>query len=72
MKLYDFALAPNPRRVRMFLAEKGVTIPVVEVNTRQKEQFAPEFAKLNPFCTVPVLEQHNCPQTGKLSCVHQE
>ena len=56
MKLYDFALAPNPRRVRMFLAEKGVTIPVVEVNTRQKEQFAPEFAKLNPFCTVPVLE----------------
>ncbi len=56
MKLYDFELAPNPRRVRIFLAEKGVTIPLVEVNTRQKQQFAPEFAKLNPFCTVPVLE----------------
>lgn len=56
MKLYDFKLAPNPRRVRMFLSEKGVAIPLVEVNTRQREQFAPEFAKRNPFCTVPVLE----------------
>ena len=56
MKLYDFELAPNPRRVRMFLAEKGVTIPSVQVNTRQREQFAPDFVKLNPFCVVPVLE----------------
>ena len=56
MKLYDFELAPNPRRVRIFLAEKGVTIPTVEVNTREREQFAPEFAKINPFRTIPVLE----------------
>jgi glutathione S-transferase len=56
MKLYDFALAPNPRRVRMFLAEKGVTVPTVQVNVRNREQFTPEFIKLNPFCVVPVLE----------------
>lgn len=56
MKLYDFELAPNPRRVRMFLAEKGVTIPTVQVNVRNREQFTPEFIKLNPFCVVPVLE----------------
>lgn len=56
MKLYDFELAPNPRRVRMFLAEKGVTIPTVQVNTREREQFTPDFARKNPFCVVPVLE----------------
>lgn len=56
MKLYDFELAPNPRRVRMFLAEKGITVPLVQVNTRQREQFAPEFVKKNPYCVVPVLE----------------
>jgi glutathione S-transferase len=56
MKLYDFALAPNPRRVRMFLAEKGVAIPTVQVNTRQKEQFAADFVRVNPYSVVPVLE----------------
>ena len=34
MKLYDFAVAPSPRRVRMFLAEKGITIPTVQVDLR--------------------------------------
>jgi len=56
MKLYDFALAPNPRRVRMFLAEKGIEVPMVQVNTRQREQFADDFRALNPSCTVPVLQ----------------
>ena len=56
MRLFDFALAPNPRRVRMFLAEKSVEIPLVEVNTRERKQFEESFKKINPFCTVPVLE----------------
>ena len=56
MKLYDFALAPNPRRVRMFLAEKGIDVPLVSVNTREREQFADWFRAINPGCTVPVLE----------------
>jgi glutathione S-transferase len=55
MKLYDFALAPNPRRTRMFAAEKGVDLEVVQVNIRAGEQFAPSFRALNPNCTVPVL-----------------
>jgi glutathione S-transferase len=33
MKLYDYPLAPNPRRVRVFLAEKGIEIPRVTVDT---------------------------------------
>jgi glutathione S-transferase len=56
MKFYDMALAPSPRRVRMFIAEKGIEIPVVQVDLRGGEHLGPEFAKLNPWCTVPVLE----------------
>jgi glutathione S-transferase len=56
MKLYDCATAPNPRRVRIFLAEKGVTVPLVPVDLRNGEQFTPEFRAINPEGTVPVLE----------------
>jgi glutathione S-transferase len=54
MQLYDFP-APTPRRVRMFLAEKGIEIPRVCVDITKGEQFKPEFQALNPSCTVPVL-----------------
>ena len=56
MRLFDFALAPNPRRVRMFLAEKSVEIPMVQVNTREREQFDESFVAKNPLKAVPVLE----------------
>lgn len=56
MKLYDFALAPSPRRVRMFLAEKGVDIPTVQINTREREQFSDSYRDLNASCVVPTLE----------------
>ena len=56
MKLYDFALAPNPRRVRIFLAEKGVELEVVQVAIRDGAQFDPAFRAINPNCTVPVLQ----------------
>lgn len=56
MKLYDFAHAPSPRRVRIFLAEKGITVPRVTVDLVKKEQFAPDFRRLNPDCTLPALE----------------
>ncbi len=55
MKLYDFAAAPNPRRVRMFLAEKGIEIETEQVNLREGGQMAPEFAAINPWLTVPAL-----------------
>ncbi|HUT49043.1 MAG TPA: glutathione S-transferase [Alphaproteobacteria bacterium] len=56
MKFYDCSTAPSPRRARIFIAEKGVDIPTVEVNLREKEQMTPEFAAINPYLTVPVLE----------------
>jgi glutathione S-transferase len=56
MKLYDCTTAPNPRRVRIFLAEKGIAVPTIQVDLRAGEQFRPEFRAINPACTVPVLE----------------
>lgn len=56
MKFYDCATAPSPRRVRMFIAEKQLDIPVVKVNLAEREQHSAEFASLNPYRTVPVLE----------------
>lgn len=58
MQLYDFP-APTPRRVRMFLAEKGIDIPRVCVDIAKGEQFRPEFRAINPSCTVPVLMLDN-------------
>ena len=56
MKLYDFNRAPNPRRVRMFIAEKGLEVTLVPVNLYRMEQLSPAFREINPGCTVPVLE----------------
>jgi glutathione S-transferase len=56
MKLYNSNLAPSPRRVRIFLAEKGVSIPCVEVDLGKLEHKTAEFAGLNPFETIPILE----------------
>jgi glutathione S-transferase len=56
MKLYDCTPAPNPRRVRIFLAEKGIVVPTIQVDLRANEQFSPAFRAINPDCTVPVLE----------------
>jgi glutathione S-transferase len=55
MKLYDCSTAPSPRRVRVFLAEKGIAVPTVQVDLRAGEHLAPAFRAINPDCTVPVL-----------------
>ena len=55
MKFYDCATAPSPRRVRIFAAEKGISLPTVQVDLRNGEQFTPAFRAINPECTVPVL-----------------
>jgi len=56
MIFYDCATAPSPRRVRIFLAEKGLEIDTVQVDLQKGEHLAPAFRAINPFCTVPVLE----------------
>ena len=60
MKLYDFALAPNPRKVRVYLAEKGLTIPLEPVDIVSGANRTPEFlATKNPLGGLPVLELDN-------------
>jgi len=61
MKLYDFKMAPNPRRVRMFIAEKGISyqqggIEVVNVDIGKGETFSKEFRDISPYGGLPVLE----------------
>ena len=56
MKLYDYTMAPNTRRVRMFLAEKGIEVPLVPVDLMTQEQLAGKYDDVNPRLAVPVLE----------------
>jgi glutathione S-transferase len=56
MKFYDCQSAPSPRRVRIFLAEKGIELPTVQVDLGAGEHLGEPFRSLNPDCTVPVLE----------------
>ncbi len=56
MKLYDLKAGTNPRRVRIFLAEKGLTIPRVEVDMPGGENRREPYLTINPMGTMPVLE----------------
>jgi glutathione S-transferase len=56
MKIYEFTQAPNPRRVRVFLAEKGINVPLEQVNIGTGDNRKPEFLKINPMGGLPVLE----------------
>ncbi len=56
MKFYDCRTAPSPRRVRIFLAEKGIELDTVQVDLGKGEQFGEAFRAINPDCVVPVLQ----------------
>lgn len=53
---YDCSTAPSPRRARIFIAEKGLAIPTVQVDLRHKEQLGEAYKAINPRCTVPALK----------------
>ncbi|MGH0033254.1 MAG: glutathione S-transferase family protein [Myxococcota bacterium] len=56
MKLYYFIVAPNPTKVRTYLAEKGIEVESVLVSLLDGEQKKPEFLAKNPRGKLPVLE----------------
>ena len=56
MKLYDMKLAPNPRRVRMFLAEKGIDVPCIETDVVKGDNLKPAFLAVNPRGLIPTLQ----------------
>jgi len=56
MKLYDYTRAPNPRRVRIFAAEKGIELEKVEVDLGTAQQLQDDYKAINPRVSVPALE----------------
>ena len=56
MKLYDGGRAPNPRRVKIYLAEKGLSVPLEQVDLGKLAQKSPEYTAINPVQRVPALQ----------------
>ena len=56
MKLYDGGRAPNPRRVRIFLAEKGIDVPLVPIDMGAMGHRSQEITERNPLQRLPVIE----------------
>ena len=57
LKLYNHAVAPNPRRVRIFAAEKGIELALEDVDVLTGQTRTPEFLAKNSSGAVPVLER---------------
>lgn len=56
MKVFDFPFAPNPQKLRVYLAEKGLAIPLQTIDLLKGENRTPEFLQKNPMGSLPVLE----------------
>lgn len=65
MKLYDYQPFPHPRRVRMFLAEKGIDIPVEQIDVMAGEHKSDSYLSKNPEGLVPLLELDNGQYIGE-------
>ena len=55
MKLYDGGRAPNPRRTRIFLAEKGISLPTEQIDLGALQQRSPAYTAVNPLQRIPAL-----------------
>jgi len=69
MKLYTFPEAPSPRRVHLFLAEKGLEIEQVFIDMRTGEHLSDAFAAIHPDCTLPVLELDDGTRLGSCAAI---
>lgn len=56
MKLYTFDVAPNPRRLGMFLKYKGISLDTEQIDLMKQEQLNEPFRTINPDCSVPTLQ----------------
>lgn len=69
MKLYDWSIAPNPRRVRIYLAEKGLKVPVEEAGYADKPILKPEFLAAHPHRRVPLLVLDDGSEIGEAMAI---
>ncbi|MBT4883333.1 MAG: glutathione S-transferase, partial [Glaciecola sp.] len=74
MKIYDTKTAPTPRRVRMFLAEKGIEVDYVQIDIVGGENLSAEMKAKNPLGKVPILELDDgtCISEAKAICQYFE
>src|ERR1700676_208505 len=71
MKLYQSNTSPNSRRGRIFLAEKGVSMPLVPVDLGAKEQFSDGYAAINPRRVVPTLVLEDGTSIGEVPAIQR-
>src|SRR5258708_21098284 len=69
MKLYHSASSPNSRRVRIFLAEKGLSIPLVAVDLGKGEQHSDAYRAINPRRVVPTLVLEDGTAIGEVPAI---
>ena len=69
MKLYHATSSPNSRRVRIFLAEKGVSIPLVTVDLGKGEQHSDAYRAINPRRVVPALVLEDGTAIGEVPAI---
>jgi glutathione S-transferase len=71
MKLYQSNTSPNSRRVRIFLAEKGISMPIVPVDLGAREQFSDAYAAINPRRVVPTLVLEDGTSIGEVPAIQR-
>jgi glutathione S-transferase len=71
MKFYQSNGSPNSRRVRIFLAEKGISMPLVPVDLGAREQFSEAYTKINPRRVVPTLVLDDCTVIGEVPAIQR-
>ena len=71
LKLYQSPASPNSRRVRIFLAEKGLTVPLVDVDLSKGEQHSEAYRVINPRRVVPTLVLEDCTVIGEVPAIQR-
>src|SRR5271156_2724189 len=71
MKLYQSNGSPNSRRVRIFQAEKGISMPLVPVDLGAREQFSDAYAAINPRRVVPTLVLEDGTVIGEVPAIQR-
>jgi glutathione S-transferase len=69
LKLYHSAASPNSRRVRIFLAEKGIALPLVPVDLAKGEQHTDAYRAINPRRVVPTLVLEDGTAIGEVPAI---
>lgn len=71
LKLYESSVSPNSRRVRIFLAEKGICVSRVPVDLGAKEQFSDAYSRINPRRVVPTLVLEDGTAIGEVPAIQR-